>query len=175
MKSFNSAFDTTQYTPKWAGFVWFQGEFDAYEIGYSNAYKQNLTNLINDIRAVTEVEDLPVIIPMIDVQNQWTYNSIVRAADDSVSQKMDNVNTVETKGLPTDGTHYKAVGYITIGQRIAQSYSQWISSEDPVHVLNPYNQKVNRVDYQTLSKYRVMHSTFRRMISSSGSKNIQNI
>ena len=177
MKSFNSAFDTTQYTPKWAGFVWFQGEFDAYEIGYSNAYKQNLTNLINDIRAVTEVEDLPVIIPMIDVQNQWTYNSIVRAADVAVSQKMDNVDTVETKGLPTDGTHYKAAGYITIGQRIAQS---WLAMdfiyEDPVHVLNPYNQKVNRVDYQTLSKYRVnAFDLSGRMISSSGSKNIQNI
>jgi len=177
MKSFNSAFDTTQYTPRWAGFVWFQGEFDAYEMGFSNAYEKNLTNLIKDIRAALEVEDLPVIIPMIDVQNQWTYNSIVRAADVAVSQKIDNVDTVDTKGLPTDGTHYKAAGYITIGQRIAQ---RWLAMdyiyEDIVHVLNPDNQKVNRGHYQALSKYKVnAFDLSGRMISSSGSKNIQNI
>jgi len=177
MKSFNSAFDTTQYTPRWAGFVWFQGEFDAYDKGYSNAYEKNLTNLINDIRATVGVDDLPVILPMIDVQNQWTHNAIVRAADIAVSQKLDNVDTVDTKGLPTDGTHYKAAGYITIGHRCAQ---RWLAMdyiyEDVVHVLNPYFQNVNREHYQALSKYKV--KTFDlsgRILSSSGSKNIQNI
>jgi hypothetical protein len=120
------AFDTTKYTPRWAGFVWFQGEFDAYDQGLSNAYEKNLTNLINDIRAKVKVNDLPVIIPMIDVQNQWTYNSIVRAADVAVTKKMTNVDTVETKGLPTDGTHYRAAGYITIGQRCAQ---RWLAMD----------------------------------------------
>lgn len=177
MKSFNSAFDTSQYTPRWAGFVWFQGEFDAYEMSYSNAYERNLTNLINDIRAHVGVEDLPVILPMIDVQNQWTHNSIVRAADVTVSQKMDNVDTVETKGLPTDGTHYKAAGYITIGQRIAQ---RWLAMdyiyEEPVHVLNSDFQNVNRGHYQTISKYRVSAFDLSgRMIGSYGSKNMQNV
>lgn len=134
------AFDTTKYTPRWAGFVWFQGEFDAYDMGLSKAYETNLTNLINDIRAKVKVDDLPVIIPMIDVQTQWTNNSIVRAADVAVAGKMTNVDTVETKGLPTDGTHYKTAGYITIGQRCAQ---RWLDMDfkygSPVSITGNYS------------------------------------
>lgn len=122
LKSFNSAFDTTQYTPRWAGFVWLQGEFDAYDQSYANAYEKNLTNLINDIRAKTKVDDLPVILPMIDVQNQWTYNAKVRAADVAVKQKLKNVDTMDTKGLPTDGTHYRTAGYVKIGTICAQRW-----------------------------------------------------
>ncbi len=115
-KSFNSAFDTAQYIPRWAGFVWFQGEFDGQVKSLADAYEANLSCLINDVRKDLKVNDLPVIIPMIDVQSQWTYNSIVRAADVAVKQKLKNVDTMDTKGLPTDGTHYKAAGYIKIGQ-----------------------------------------------------------
>jgi hypothetical protein len=122
LKSFNSAFDTAQYTPRWAGFVWLQGEFDAYDKTLSAAYEKNLTNLIHDIRAKVKVDDLPIIIPMIDVQNQWTNNSIVRAADVAVKQKLKNVDTMDTKGLPTDGTHYRAAGYVKIGQLCAQRW-----------------------------------------------------
>ncbi len=177
LKSFSSAFDTSQYTPRWAGFVWFQGEFDAYDMGYSNAYEKNLTNLIKDIRSEVGVDDLPVILPMIDVQNQWTHNGIVRAADIAVSQKLDNVDTLDTRGFPTDGTHYRAAGYIKIGQLCAQ---RWLAMdfiyEDPVHVPDPDFQNVNRGDYQTLSKYKVnAFDLSGRMIGSSGSKNIQNI
>lgn len=126
LRSFNSAFDTSLYVPQWAGFVWFQGEFDAYDLQYANVYEQNLTNLINDIREHVEVDDLPVIIPMIDVQSQWTHNGVVRTADITVSQNMENVDTVDTKGLPTDGTHYRADGYITIGKRCAE---RWLAMD----------------------------------------------
>jgi hypothetical protein len=82
---------------------------------------------------------------MIDVQNQWTHNSIVRAADVAVSQKMENVDTMDTKGFPTDGTHYKAAGYIKIGQICAQ---RWLKMQftygEKVHIVNSYsNQYVN--------------------------------
>jgi hypothetical protein len=116
LKSFNSAFDTTQYTPRWAGFIWFQGEFDAYDKTLSNAYEKNLANLIGDVSAKVKVDDLPIIIPMIDVQSQWTNNSIVRSADVAVKRKLKNVDTMDTKGLPTDGTHYRAAGYVKIGE-----------------------------------------------------------
>lgn len=177
MKTFSTAFDTSKYTPRWAGFVWFQGEFDAYQQNYANDYEKNLTNLIKDIRSKVDVVDLPVILPMIDVQNQWTHNGIVRAADIAASQKLDNVDTLDTKGFPTDGTHYRAAGYITIGQLCAQ---RWLSMdfvyEDKVHVLNPYYQEVNRGHYQTLSKCKInAFDLSGRMISSSGSKNIQNM
>ena len=122
MKAIGTAFDTTQYTPRWAGFVWLQGEFDAYYQDLSNAYEKNLTNLISDIRAKVKVPDLPVIIPLIDVQGQWTYNSIVRKADVTVKQNGKNIDTLDTKGFPTDGTHYKAAGYVKIGTIAAQRW-----------------------------------------------------
>lgn len=122
MKSFTTAFDTAQYTPRWAGFVWLQGEFDAGDLTLSNAYEKNLTNLIKDIRAKLEIPDLPVIIPMIDPQNQWRYHTIVREANVAVTQKMVNVDTLDTKGFPTDGTHYKGQGQVKVGTVTAERW-----------------------------------------------------
>jgi len=130
LKSFNTAFDTTQYAPKWAGFVWLQGEFDAFDKALSDAYEKNMINLIKDIRVKVGVPDLPAIIPMIDAQGQWTYNSIVRAADVAAKQKLENVDTVDTKGFPTDGTHYRAAGYVKIGQISAQRWLNMHYFED---------------------------------------------
>ena len=117
-----NSFDTTKYTPRWAGFVWLQGETDAMNQSQTNAYETNLTNLIKDIRAKTKVEDLPIILPMIDVQSSWTYNSKIRAADVACTQKLKNVDTMDTKGLPTNGIHYKAQGHVVIGTICAQRW-----------------------------------------------------
>lgn len=142
MNSFATTFDTSKYTPRWAGFVWFQGEFDAYDQAYANTYEKNLTNLINDIRTKVKVSDLPVILPMLDVQNRWTHNAKIRAADIAVRQKMKNVDTLDTRGFPTDGTHYKAAGYIKIGQICAQ---RWLAMKfnygEKVHTISPGHQQ----------------------------------
>jgi hypothetical protein len=122
LNSFKDAFDTALYTPKWAGFVWLQGEFDAQNLTYSNAYQTNLTNLINDIRSQLKVSDLPVIIPMIDAQAQWTYNTIVRAAEVAVTKSLRNVDTLDTRGFPTDGTHYTGPGQVKVGTITAQRW-----------------------------------------------------
>ena len=139
LKSFNSAFDTTQYTPRWAGFVWLQGEFDAQNLQYSNAYEKNLTNLINDIRAQLKVSDLPVIIPMIDAQGQWTNHAIVRAANVAVKQKMKNVDTLDTKGFATDRTHYTGPGQVKIGTITAQRWLNMNYNYGTVAISNHYS------------------------------------
>ncbi len=123
LKSFNSAYDTAQYTPCLAGFLWLQGEFDGQDQNLANAYETNLTNLINDLRKDTKVTDLPSIIAMIDVQNSWQYNSKIRAAEVAVTKKMKNVDTLDTKGFPTDGVHYKAQGQVKIGTIAAQRWT----------------------------------------------------
>jgi len=122
MKAFNSAFDTSQYTPQWAGFIWLQGEFDGQDRTLADAYEKNLTNLINDVRKDLKVDDLPFIIPMIDVQNSWQYNSTVRAAEVAVTKSLENVDTVDTKGFETDGAHYRAQGQEKIGTRCADRW-----------------------------------------------------
>lgn len=109
-----------------AGFVWLQGEFDAMENVYANDYETNLTNLINDIRDTLNTQDLPVILPMIDVQSFWTHNAKVRSADIDISKKLENVDTLDTKGFETDGIHYKASGQIKIGRIAAQ---RWLNMQ----------------------------------------------
>ncbi|MBN1577376.1 MAG: hypothetical protein JW913_12530 [Chitinispirillaceae bacterium] len=119
MKSFGTAFDSTQYTPRWAGLVWLQGETDAMSHNQSlaNAYETNLGNLIKDIRTKVATPDLPVILPMITTLSIWTYNAKVRGADLVMKQNLKNVDTVETENYPTpDGMHYNAVAQLKIGQ-----------------------------------------------------------
>lgn len=122
LAKFNTAFDTTIYSPRWAGFVWLQGEFDAMDATLSNNYEKNLTNLISDIRAKAKVDSLPVILPMIDVQSMWTNNAKIRAADIACKQKLKNVDTLDTKGFATNGIHYQPQGQIKIGTISAQRW-----------------------------------------------------
>ncbi len=130
------ALDTTKYNIIMAGFVWLQGEFDAMDKTQkqANEYETNLTNLIKDIRDTLNTEDLPVILPMIDAQSIWTYNAKVRAADIAVRNKLENVDTLDTKGFETDGIHYKTQGVIKIGRIAAQ---RWLAMNyySPVSVI----------------------------------------
>jgi len=134
--------DTSKYTIHMGGFVWLQGEFDAMDNNYANDYENNLTNLINDIRDTLNTEDLPVILPMIDAQSIWTYNAKVRAADVAVRNKLENVDTLDTKGFETDGIHYKAQGVIKIGRIAAE---RWLNMHyfSPVPVI-PVSRKAIR-------------------------------
>ncbi|HAJ79208.1 MAG TPA: hypothetical protein DCO75_05505 [Fibrobacteres bacterium] len=171
LKTFNTAFDTAQYTPKWAGFVWLQGEFDANDTTYANPYEKNLTNLINDLRAQLKVDDLPVIIPMIDVQNQWKYNSIVRAADVKVAQTLENVDTLDTKGYATDGTHYTGQGQVKIGTVSAQ---RWLAMKynygQAVPVAYRYSQKSiqQQASFTNSSSGLLFDVSGRRMVKMNG-------
>lgn len=135
LKTFNSAFDTSLYTPKWVGFIWLQGEFDAMDAALSNQYEANLTNLIKDIRTKASAPDLPVVIPMIDGQSLWTNYTKIWAADIAVTKKLTHIDTVATKGLPTDNIHYKAAGMVTIGERSA---ARWIKMKTLTTLVFPY-------------------------------------
>ncbi len=138
LNSFKAAFDTAQYIPRWAGFVWLQGEFDAQVKSLADAYETNLTCLINDVRKDLKVANLPVIIPMIDVQNSWTYNATVRNAEIAVTKKLQNVDTLDTKGFPTDGVHYKAQGQVKIGIVTTQRWmNMHFNYSPPVGVVSP--------------------------------------
>ena len=129
MKHIKDAFDaldTSKYTIHMGGFVWLQGEFDAMNNSQADAYETNLTNLIKDIRDTLNAEDLPVILPMIDAQSIWSQHAKVRAADIAVRNKLENVDTLDTKGFETDGIHYKAPGVIKIGRIAAE---RWLAMD----------------------------------------------
>ena len=90
LKSFNDAFDTSRYIPRWAGFIWHQGESDAMDSSLANQYEENLTNLINDIRGMADVDDLPIIIPMITAA--WTNSAAVRTAEVAVAEALEKIS-----------------------------------------------------------------------------------
>ncbi|MBN1759114.1 MAG: hypothetical protein JW863_12390 [Chitinispirillaceae bacterium] len=121
LAKFNDAFDTSEYTPRWAGFIWHQGEFDAWnDQSLANKYEQNLTNLIKDIREKAEDDSMPAIIPMI-TGSMWQYQDIVRAAEIAVAHKLVNTDTTDTKGfaLANDNIHFNAASQIKIGTNCA--------------------------------------------------------
>lgn len=128
LKDFNDAFDTSEYTPRWAGFVWHQGEFDAWNNqSLAQKYEENLTNLIHDIREMAEDDSMPAIIPMI-TGGMWQHLNIVRAAEIAVAEKVVNADTMDTDGyaLSGDGVHFNAASQIKIGTICAE---RWLDME----------------------------------------------
>jgi hypothetical protein len=113
-----------QYKPEWSGMLWMQGEFDGGNQGYANEYQANLANLVKDVRAQLAVPDLPFLIGMIDSSPSWPYAGIVRNAERNVAKNVPNVGIFDTHGFPTDNTHYKLDGMISLGRSFATT---WLS------------------------------------------------
>jgi hypothetical protein len=121
LDDFNDAFDTSEYEPRWAGFIWHQGEFDGWnDQSLANKYEENLTNLINDLREMAGDDSMPAIIPMI-TGSMWQYKDIVRAAEIAVAEKLVNTDTTDTDGfaLSSDNIHFNAASQIKIGTNCA--------------------------------------------------------
>ncbi|MEI8273867.1 MAG: sialate O-acetylesterase [Paludibacter sp.] len=105
-----------------AGFLWMQGESDAITQASANVYESNLSNFINDIRKDLNVEKMPFIIAKIDAVPSWSFNAIVRQAEDNVASKLQSVGIFDTHGFETDGVHYLAAGYVKMGIQFANQY-----------------------------------------------------
>ena len=143
LKEFNTAFDTSEYTPRWAGFIWHQGEFDAWnDRSLAEKYEENLTNLIKDIRTRAADDSMPAIIPMI-TGTIWQYMNIVRNAEIAVAGKLVNTDTTDTRGfaLAADGIHFNAASQVKIGTNcalrwLAMEYTEgWWTDTIPVPVV----------------------------------------
>jgi hypothetical protein len=90
---------------------------------------------------------------MIDVQGSWQYNSIIRAAEVAVTKKLKNVDTLDTKGFPTDNIHYKAQGQVKIGAITAQRWLNMNYVYDPSVTVNRYHRMTSAASlYSTQSK-----------------------
>jgi len=144
LKRFNEAYDTSKYVPKWAGFIWHQGEFDGWnDKALADKYETNLTNLIKDIRTKTNADSLPILIPMI-AGSMWQYKSIVQAADVAVAKKTVNADTMSTEGLTfaTDNIHYnntsmEKIGMVSGQKWLKMKYSEKWFSTPVVHQVPP--------------------------------------
>jgi hypothetical protein len=108
----------------WAGFVWMQGESDAIDSTWADAYEANLTGLVGAVRTLTDTPDLPVVVGLISRESLWTYADTVRAAEQAVADADPDIYTVETDDLPRntlDLAHYDGVSMRVLGARFARA------------------------------------------------------
>lgn len=168
LKNFNTAFDTTQYSPRWVGFIWLQGEFDGMDATLADKYEVNMTNLIKDIRTKTNVEDLPVIMAMIKPISNWKFADKVRSANIAIKSKLKNCDTMDTKNLAlsSDNVHYSGKSMVIIGTECAQRWLAMKYLKDiPVRITIPSLASTNAPSFTPLQPAATFDLSGRKMAS----------
>ena len=104
------------------GMVWMQGESDAYQQGFSQAYQANMTRFIERVRQDVQTPEMPFAMGQIDCVN-CPYRDTVRSAQSEVAAASDTVFMVPTDDLPQnlDSLHFDASGQRTLGRRLADA------------------------------------------------------
>ena len=110
---------------------WLQGEADAGSPTQASAYATNLTNRINNYRSqlgpTLDGGPIWMIISRVDTQGAYTYQDVVRAAEDFVAATMPRVRIIETSDLALTGAHYQSDSMVTLGHRFsAELLKIWI-------------------------------------------------
>lgn len=121
-----------------AGFIWFQGENDSCGMkaggtGFWNYYKDNLLDLIKDVRHDLGVPNLPVVIAQINDSDPWEHTGggpVVREAQKYAADNVENVSMIVTMDLDP-GYHYDSASHVVIGERLAEAMLPY--SKEVVH------------------------------------------
>jgi hypothetical protein len=113
-----------------AGFFWMQGESDASQLAWAQAYQTNLANFIRRIRTDFDNVSLPFVFARISDSRLMLYREPVRVAQAAVDAADTNAVMVNTDDLPlsTDNIHYTDAGLLTLGQRFARA---WLNLNRP--------------------------------------------
>lgn len=107
------------YDAELTGMLWMQGESDALNLGYAQAYETNLKNFILSVREDLGVAELPFVIGQISEAPAWTYGSIVRQAQADVARELSATLMISTADLSLISNHYDAAGQMALGSRFA--------------------------------------------------------
>jgi hypothetical protein len=112
------------------GIVWMQGESDGTNQQATDAYEQNLDELMELLRAALRVDELPVVIGQITDsglkdggQPVWRWGDRIRAAQRTYCEKDPNaVLVTSTDGYGySDRAHYDSAGYLDMGEQFARA------------------------------------------------------
>ncbi len=105
-----------------AGMAWMQGESDAYNLDFSEAYGANLAHFITRVREDVSTPKMPFVMGQIDCIG-CPYRDTVRAAQTQAAQDSESVFVVATDDLPQnlDALHFDASGQRTLGRRMAEA------------------------------------------------------
>lgn len=120
--------DGTKERLRPAGILWLQGESDAsYSNEIAGQYKENVRHLMNEIRALTGVSNLPVVIARISESHMdedkllLTFGEAVRQGQKDFATEDINaayIDAPEGHGW-LDPWHYDSATYIELGKRYA--------------------------------------------------------
>lgn len=107
------------------GVVWVQGEADAGNLAAANAYAANLTTLISEFRA--RFPDTWWVINRLHAASGGSFNSTVRAHQDSVASTVAGVRIIGCDDLGLLGAHFTGDGYVELGRRFATAIDELVS------------------------------------------------
>lgn len=110
-----------------SGMLWMQGESDSETLEMANAYEQNLTDMIRDVRQKTGKEHLPVVMGRISSsllkKTPWNFEHarVVQKAQENVAAADPDVSIIHTDQLSTlqDNTHFDTKAQLTLGGEMA--------------------------------------------------------
>lgn len=125
------------YTPVLAGLFWLQGEADATDTRWANAYAQNLTDLINTARQLLNAPDMPFIIAGLPTPaDVLAYADTIRAAQAQVAASVPLTRLVDPSGLTllSDRVHYTIESRGLMAQRLTNSVQDGV----PQHHVDGY-------------------------------------
>ncbi len=112
------------------GILWMQGESDANHTKIvARRYEENLKRLMDLIRAVFRIDDLPVVIGRISDSGQakdgkvWDYGYIVRKAQEEFVRKDAKAALVTSTDdySYSDPWHYDTKGFLDLGEKFAKA------------------------------------------------------
>lgn len=106
------------------GMVWMQGESDALNTGYAEAYETNLKTFIEDVRATFGIPKLTFVLGRLSTgQLAYPFLNVVRTAQDAVAKQDPNVAAVSLESLTVapDGGHFSAESYPIMARLFADA------------------------------------------------------
>ncbi len=117
-----------QYLPRYAGFLWMQGEADAQDATMAPEYADNIENFIEQVRIDFGDPNLPFALGRIAPnETYWPVSEglgeLVRNAQAAAAANIDHAYMIDTDDLTmnADNVHYDTAGLLEMGRRFANA------------------------------------------------------
>ncbi|GEM_PF-2204402 len=112
------------YTVRFAGFVWVQGEGDCTALWAATPYGDNLMALIDGVRTAAGASKMPAVVAKVNPRtSSYPYVDVVHEGMDNVATNDPKVATVTCKTieLKADEIHFSSTGMITLGAALGDT------------------------------------------------------
>jgi hypothetical protein len=118
---------------EFAGFLWMQGERDAYFPAAGAEYLRNLEKLVQCLREDLGKPNTPFVLGQVNPPpDRWAAADLVREAQREAEGQISSTRLVLTDDLPKHGdeVHYNTDGQLELGRRFARAYLDLLSASE---------------------------------------------